>query len=146
MNIPTDESTITGTNTISAIALVTWLLTAGMGLAQTNSSAWDWTTASPESQGMSASKLKEMTAVLAARNTSGLLVIRNDRIVWEWYAPGAGTNLPHGTASLAKALVGGVALAVGITDGCRNLLPSWTPNRRQLSPQPVELCRFHNRN
>src|SRR6266700_4604289 len=90
---------------------------AGTPSAQSNRSAWDWTIASPESQGFSAEKLKAMTNDLAARSTSGLLVVRNDKIVCEWYAPDAGPTIPHGTASMAKAIVGGVAMAVAITDG-----------------------------
>src|SRR6266481_2265891 len=102
------------------------------GFAQTNSASWDWTTASPESQGMSAGKLKDMTDALAARSTSGLLVIRNDKIVCEWYASGAGPTIPHGTASMAKAIVGGVSMAVAITDGqvalddrAARFIPQW---------------------
>jgi CubicO group peptidase (beta-lactamase class C family) len=108
------------------------------GLAQPNSSTWDWTTASPESQGMSAKKLKEMTDALAARSTSGLLVIRNDKIVCEWYARDAGPTIPHGTASMAKAIVGGVATAVAITDGrvalddkAAKFIPQWQAEPRK---------------
>ena len=100
--------------------------------------AWDWTSASPESQGMSSAKLKEMTHALAARSTSGLLVVRHDRVVCEWYGPGAGPAIPHGTASLAKAIVGGVALAVGITDGrvalddpAAKFIPQWRADPRK---------------
>ncbi len=35
----------------------------------------------------------------------------------EWYAPGWDANRPHGTASMAKALVGGMSLAVAMSDG-----------------------------
>ena len=114
------------------------LLATNAGLAQANSSIWDWTTAAPESQGMSAKRLKEMGDALAARNTSGLLVIRNDKIVYEWYAPGAGPTVPHGTASMAKALVGGVATAVAITDGrialddkAAKFIPQWGADSRK---------------
>src|SRR5437899_983315 len=91
-----------------------------------------------ESHGMSARKLKEMTDALAARSTSGLLVIRNDKIVCEWYAPGAGRAIPHGTASMAKAIVGGVATAVAITDGrvalddrAAKFIPQWQADPRK---------------
>jgi CubicO group peptidase (beta-lactamase class C family) len=114
------------------------LLAPSAGLAQTNASTWDWTTAAPESQGMSAAKLKEMTDALAARSTSGLLVIRNDKIVCEWYAPGAGPTIPHGTASMAKAIVGGVATALAITDGrialddkAAKFIPQWQADPRK---------------
>jgi CubicO group peptidase (beta-lactamase class C family) len=78
---------------------------------------FQWTTATPESQGMSSEKLATMRDDLAARKTTGLLVVRNDKIVCEWYAPGQSAKSKHGTASMAKAVVGGVSLAVAMTDG-----------------------------
>ncbi|MCU0917332.1 MAG: beta-lactamase family protein, partial [Planctomycetes bacterium] len=53
----------------------------------------------------------------ATRKTTGLLVIRNDKIVCEWYAPGQSATSKHYTASMAKAVVGGVSLAVALSDG-----------------------------
>jgi CubicO group peptidase (beta-lactamase class C family) len=79
--------------------------------------AWDWVTATPESQGMSAFKIDALRNTMAARKTRALLIIRNDKIVCEWYAPGNSTGTKQGTASLAKALVGGLSLAVALTDG-----------------------------
>jgi len=79
--------------------------------------AFQWQEASPESQGMSSARLDAARAELEKRGTRTLLVIRNDRIVYEWYAAGYSRTKPHGTASLAKALVGGVSLAVAINDG-----------------------------
>jgi CubicO group peptidase (beta-lactamase class C family) len=119
--------------------IVMCILAASAGWAQTNSSAWEWTTASPESQGMSSTKLKAMTEALAARSTSGLLVIRNDKIVCEWYASGAGPTIPHGTASMAKAIVGGVALAVAITDGRVKLDDKAAKFIRQWQSDPRKL-------
>ena len=78
---------------------------------------FQWQAASPESQGMSAAKLDAARQKLAKRGTKTLLVIRNDRIVYEWYASDFSRTKPHGTASLAKALVGGVSLALAINDG-----------------------------
>jgi len=92
------------------------LFAASGGRAQTNPPAWDWATTEPAGQGLSGERLQAMTKALMARNTSGLLIIRHDKIVWERYAPGAGPALPHGTASMAKALVGGVSMAVALTD------------------------------
>src|SRR5437764_218539 len=54
---------------------------------------------------------------LAARRTLAFLVVRNDRVVYEWYARGVTADTKQGTASLAKALVGGLSLGVAITDG-----------------------------
>ena len=69
------------------------------------SERFEWQTAEPESQGMSSAKLEEMRASLAEGGTKALLVIRNDRIVCEWYAEGHGRDGKHYTASMAKALV-----------------------------------------
>ena len=56
--------------------------------------SWDWTTASPESQGMSPTALESAWAVLKDRQTTALLVIRHDRIVFERYAPGYSRTKP----------------------------------------------------
>ena len=66
------------------------------------------------------------------RTTTGLLVVRRGRIAYEWYAAGWGPDRPHGTASMAKALVGGMSLLVAISDGAiaaddlaSNYIPRW---------------------
>src|SRR6516162_4215203 len=71
---------------------------------------WAWTTASPESQGMDPAALESAWAALKDRSTTALLVIRHDRIVFERYATGFDRTKPHFTASMAKALVGGLSL------------------------------------
>ncbi|WP_143393551.1 serine hydrolase [Fimbriiglobus ruber] len=76
-----------------------------------------WKTATPESQGMSKPKLDALKDDLAKRKTRAFLVIRNDRLVYEWYAEGQGPDTKQGTASLAKAIVGGLSLGVALTDG-----------------------------
>ncbi|MBI1927848.1 serine hydrolase [Candidatus Poribacteria bacterium] len=76
-----------------------------------------WQTASPESQGMSTPKLDVVRDTLATRGTKTFLVVRHDRIVYEWYAPDYSPTRRHYTASLAKALVGGVSLMVALNDG-----------------------------
>jgi CubicO group peptidase (beta-lactamase class C family) len=76
-----------------------------------------WDTATPESQGMSSAKLDALKDYLAAHKTHAFLVARNDKIVYEWYAIGHGPDKPHGTASLAKAVVGGLSLGIALTDG-----------------------------
>lgn len=77
---------------------------------------FDWQAATPESQGMSKEKLDTLKDVLAARKTKAFLVIRNDKIVYEWYAPDHSAAKQHGTASLAKAVVGGLSLGIALTD------------------------------
>ena len=103
---------------------------------------WDWATASPQSRGMDLAALESAWAVLKDRQTTALLVVRHDRIVFERYAQDYGRTKPHGTASLAKALVGGVGLMVAMHDGrispddlAGRYMPRWRddPNRRDIT-------------
>ena len=79
-----------------------------------------------------------MRESLADHHTTGLLIIRNDNIVCEWYGEGYSADKPHYTASLAKAVVGGVSLAVAISDGLISLddpavkfVPQWQDDPRK---------------
>src|SRR5208337_1732763 len=61
-----------------------------------------------------------------------LLVVRHGMIVYEWYAEGHGPDHKEGTASLAKAIVGGTSLMVALQDGRMNAddlaskyIPAW---------------------
>jgi CubicO group peptidase (beta-lactamase class C family) len=76
-----------------------------------------WATISPKKAGLDPAKLEVWRSRLADHGTTGLLVIRRGRIALEWYAPKWSADRPHGTASLAKALVGGVSFAVAMSDG-----------------------------
>jgi len=88
-----------------------------------------WTVATPESQGMDSAVLDAMRDELAARNTKTLLVIRNDRIVYEWYGEDFDSGTKHYSASLAKAVVGAMSLALAMNDG---LIPPWEPASKQI--------------
>lgn len=79
--------------------------------------AFQWQTASPEDCGFDAAKLDALQKGLAEKGTKALLVIRRDRIVHEWYLNSEVREKGHYTASMAKALVGGVCLSLGIQDG-----------------------------
>ena len=79
--------------------------------------SWEWKNVSPESQGMFSGKLAAIWTNLQNHRTTALLVIRNDKIVFEKYAPGYSRTNPHYTASMAKALVGGVSLMMAMDDG-----------------------------
>jgi CubicO group peptidase (beta-lactamase class C family) len=96
-----------------ALALGLFLATTVCGQPPT----FEWQTVSAASQGMSQEKLDALRAVIETKKTKALLVIRNDKIVYEWYSADHGPTVKHGTASLAKALVGGLSLAVAMTDG-----------------------------
>ncbi|MDY0354824.1 MAG: serine hydrolase [Sedimentisphaerales bacterium] len=93
---------------------------------------FEWHQAAPEAEGMSSRKLDEATQVLSRKGTKTFLVIRNDKIVHEWYAPDFDATQRHYTASLAKALVGGVSLMLALNDGrlgaddpACNYIPQW---------------------
>jgi CubicO group peptidase (beta-lactamase class C family) len=86
---------------------------AGMTSAQ----SIDWAAISPAEAGLDPAKLEAFRSSLAAHGTTGMLVIRRGRIALEWYAPGWNAGRQHGTASMAKALVGGMSLALAINDG-----------------------------
>ena len=100
--------------------------------------SFEWQSGVPESQGMSSTRLEVIRERLAAKKTRAFLVVRNDRIVCEWYAPGVTAETRQGTASLAKALVGGMSLAVAMTDGNISLddpvakfVPAWRDDARK---------------
>jgi CubicO group peptidase (beta-lactamase class C family) len=91
-----------------------------------------WPVATPESEGLDGAALRRATDALAARRTKNFLVVRNGKIVHEWYAPDSGPLKPHYTASMAKALVGGMSLMVAIQDGrlsaddpASRFIPAW---------------------
>src|SRR5579883_2827424 len=71
----------------------------------------------PERHGISTAALDNWRTRLADLKTNALVVMRDDRIVYEWYAPGHGPDHKEGTASLAKAIVGGNSLMVAMQDG-----------------------------
>jgi CubicO group peptidase (beta-lactamase class C family) len=79
--------------------------------------AFEWKVAAPKEAGFYAERLNELQRNLASRRTKALLVIRDDHIVLEWYAADHSRTKPHYSASMAKALVGGVSLAVVMDDG-----------------------------
>jgi CubicO group peptidase (beta-lactamase class C family) len=78
---------------------------------------FEWPVVKPESQGMSSTRLDALKNDLETRKSKSLLIIRNDTIVYEWYAAGHAATRTHYTASMAKALVAGLSLGVAITDG-----------------------------
>src|SRR5437660_7586766 len=103
---------------IAALAISMSLTLAGMGVGRpAGTKPFEWQSAAPESQGLSSPKLDALRDELARRRTRAFLVIRNDKLVYEWYAKGVAAETKQGTASLAKAVVAGLSLAVAMTDG-----------------------------
>jgi CubicO group peptidase (beta-lactamase class C family) len=115
-------------------AVVAMLCLAGRASAQ----AFEWQSDTPQSQGISKLKLDALKEELAKRKTRALLVIRNDKIVYEWYAAGHGPTKKHGAASLSKPTVAGLALALLLSDGklkldtpLAELVPAWNDDKRK---------------
>ncbi|HWP91064.1 MAG TPA: serine hydrolase domain-containing protein [Thermodesulfobacteriota bacterium] len=91
-----------------------------------------WEMATPESMGVDGRRLNLFKDDLIARKTRALLLVRKDKIILEWYAPGYGPNTLHGTASLAKVLAGSMLLLLVLGDGrividdpAWNYIPAW---------------------
>lgn len=93
------------------------LLFLAASVARAEGPDWTWAEASPGSQGMNAEALESAWDVLKEHHTSAFVVIRHDRIVFERYAEGFSRSKPHYTASMAKALVGGLSLMLAMDDG-----------------------------
>jgi CubicO group peptidase (beta-lactamase class C family) len=116
---------------------------AALGLGRPASAQpFAWRSATPASQGMSQEKLDALKDELARRKTRAFLVIRNDKVVYEWYAPGHGPNRKHGAASLSKATVAGLALALLLSEGklkldtpVAELVAAWNghPRKRKIT-------------
>jgi CubicO group peptidase (beta-lactamase class C family) len=97
-----------------------------------------WQTLDARAAGMDPQRLQRMQDDLAKLRTDALLVVRRGRIVQEWYAPGWNAARPHGTASLAKALVGGMSLLIALNDGrlalddpAAKFIPAWQTHPRK---------------
>ena len=76
--------------------------------------------------------LREMGDELFRRNTQALMVVYNDKVVYERYLPDWNRYKPHGSASAAKGVVGGLSLMLAMHDGLIDLddpaykyVPQW---------------------
>lgn len=109
--------------------LTAWLI---LPVACCSAEDFEWQSADPAEVGISREALDELCRALAERRTKAFFVARHDKVVCEWYSPDHGPDRKHGTASLAKAIVGGMALAVALDDGYVTLdepvskyIPQW---------------------
>lgn len=122
---------------LSVLSFILMLISSGGKRDNDNrphdQSGFRWEYSKPEDEGFSSVKLNRLVEDLAHRGTKKLLIIRNDKIVCEWFAEGSEDSVNrHYSASLAKALVGGMSLLAAIDDGyiypdeaaCR-LITSW---------------------
>ena len=76
----------------------------------------DWDARPPEQAGLNPKALDDLRDIAAAHHTKALLIMRHNHIVYEWYAPGHDLNKRHYTASLAKAIVGGLSLGMSMQE------------------------------
>ena len=97
---------------------------------QFGGSASPFRVGSPESQGFSSAALEALYTKRDPARTRALLVIRRDTIVFEQYSDP--DQKKHSTASLAKGLVGSLALLLVLDDGrvqldapASNYIPAW---------------------
>lgn len=96
--------------------------------------AFKWDYATPEDVGLSSKSIDALVADLFSRDTKKLLIIKDDKIVVEQFAPGWHDSLKtHYSASLAKALVGGLSLSLAMNDGlihpdapAFHFIPQWS--------------------
>jgi CubicO group peptidase (beta-lactamase class C family) len=120
------------------LTLAFCLVILAMPGPKTRAADFDWQAATPQSQGLSAEKLEYLRDDLAKRDTHAFLVIRHDKIVLEYYADSYGPDKPHGTASLAKAAVAGMSMAIAMQDGklkpddpAAKFAPQWKDDPRK---------------
>src|SRR5262252_8126861 len=66
---------------------------------------------------METERFTPLWRTLQAHDTQALLILRQDQVVYERYAAGFTPHTPHFTASLAKALVGGLSLMCAMDEG-----------------------------
>ena len=76
-----------------------------------------WQTADPALEGLSQAALDSLRTVLAGKGTAAFLVVRGNHVVYEWYGPKSGPDVPYITTAMAKAVTGTVALLTAVTDG-----------------------------
>ena len=91
-----------------------------------------WQTADPAQEGLSRTVLDSLRTVLAGKGTVAFLVVRANHVVYEWYGPKSGPDVPYITTAMAKAVTGTIALLTAVTDGRINLddpaskyIPAW---------------------
>ena len=93
---------------------------------------FNWEATTPSDVGVDGDTLESARDELSRRGTNGLLVVKDDRIIVEWYADEHGPDAQHYSASLAKAMVGGVSLMLAVDDGlidpddpAHRFVPEW---------------------
>ena len=97
--------------------ITTLLLFVTATLASAQPQHFDFPTADPESMELDAAVLQEHADELFRRDTQVYMIVYKDKIVYERYAPDWDRYKPHGTASAAKGIMGGLSLMLAMHDG-----------------------------
>jgi hypothetical protein len=118
----------TPVRSLSLVRVIVLLATILISQRQAAAFGWNSTPEEPERHGMCKSEkiagctttLDEVRDALKTADTKAFMVIRNDAIIYEWYAPPAGDKnfgsaFKWGTASTAKGLFGAIAMAYAAT-------------------------------
>ncbi|NKB65635.1 MAG: serine hydrolase [Candidatus Latescibacteria bacterium] len=101
-----------------------------------------WHSDTPQEHGMEKDRLDALWSDLQQRASKSLLILRHGRIVYEAYADDWDQDKPHYSASMAKALVGGLSLALAMDDGligpddlAAQYIPQWRddPQKGQIT-------------
>ncbi|MCB1231489.1 MAG: serine hydrolase [Verrucomicrobiae bacterium] len=99
--------------------------------------------ASPESQGLSSEKLREMSEWVRSEDLDvrSLLVLRHGNLVLEWYAGDVSRDHNHNIYSITKSVVSllaGLAIAEGKIDGIETTLGELFPDSKALTTDPTK--------
>ena len=104
-----------------------------------------WRHSSPAEEGMIPRAFSRFADGVTDRQTSALIVLRNGRLVYEWYDFGHGPDTPEHTASIAKGL-SGLAVAWLAHEGhldldapAANWLADWRADERKRGVHVREL-------
>ncbi|RJP34524.1 MAG: class C beta-lactamase-related serine hydrolase [Candidatus Omnitrophota bacterium] len=101
---------------VTICVLTLFLTSVSFAYCGESANPFVWHSSVPEELGISSEKFDAMLDRLKERSTAGILVVRHDRVVGEWYSSKLGPDIKHYTASLAKALVGGMSLLLVLND------------------------------
>jgi CubicO group peptidase (beta-lactamase class C family) len=100
--------------------------------------AYAWPEVPIDKSGLDPQKLEQWWTLLKKNNTKSIFVMHKDKIVFERYANGFDRHKPHYTASMAKALTGGMSLLFAIQDGhikfddfAHQYVPQWKKDPRK---------------
>lgn len=113
------------------------LLSVQSAMSQTVFPGDDWDVAAPVSQGMNAEKLDQAKAWLESHNSKSGLVVRQGRIVGEWYFGGADRRSKFPAYSTTKSLSSiatGLAIAdhnLALTDTVGKFIPDASPETKR---------------